>query len=392
MANMFRVELANGDHRYCELSLPATDYELLDALDKLQMHPGELPRWEIFQHSGHAEHLQVYLNDCTIYELNAFAKKLGSMSNDQRGAFEGILQMALDKREGPMCVADLFTYANSTDSCHVLGDVGNDDQLGRFYACNDFIPELEDIPDFVFDRLDYARIGKEMREGERGVFTRYGYVLQTGELRPDLSNNNAPPKVPEYTLRLLIGRYPFDTGGEPEVTTSLDLPASNEALNKALEYVGAASWEEVVFTVEDSACPGFPEDVYGESFEELNDYAQTVKEVQIAGNLTKLKAILTIRGCTAIGDAMEIAEKLDDFFVEADKVTPSDVAREEIRFSLSEDEAEILLKHVNLFDYGKELMAHYNSQLTDYGLVTRRDGQPIQGQEENTVQMNMEMG
>ncbi|MGM9601579.1 MAG: hypothetical protein ACI3W5_08350 [Faecousia sp.] len=390
MANIFRVELANADQRFCELTLPATDYELLDALDKLQMQPGDLPRLEIYQHTGQTEHLQVYLNDCTLYELNAFARKLGGMTQDQRGAFEGILQIALDKREGPMSVKDLFTYANSTDGCHVLGDVRNDEQLGRFYAENDFIPELEDVSDFAFERLNFAKIGKEMREGERGVFTRYGYVLQNGELRPDLADNNAPPRTPEYTLRLLIGRYPFETGGDPEITTSLDLPANVEGLNKALEYVGAASWEEVIFTVEDSACPGFPDDVYGDSFDELNDYAQTVKEIQQAGNLTKLKAVLAAKECSSIVEAMEIMDRLEDFFVEEDKVTPADVAREEIRFSLSDEEADMLLKHVNLYDYGKELMAHYNSQLTDYGLVARRDGQPIQGQTpENTMSMEM---
>ena len=138
---MFRVELAGGMHRYCELSLPATDYELLDALDKLQMQPGDQPRWEFCQNNNNTGHLQIYLNDCTIYELNAFSRKLGAMTSDQRGAFEGMLQMALDKREGPISVTDLFTYANSTESCHVLGDVRNDEQLGRFYAENDFIPE-----------------------------------------------------------------------------------------------------------------------------------------------------------------------------------------------------------------------------------------------------------
>ena len=392
MGNMFRIELTDNENRYCELSLPATDYELLDALEILRMQPGDEPKWEIIQHGNRTEHLQIYLEDCTLYELNAFARKLSDMHPDQRVAFEGILQMALDRREGPMSVKDLFTYANSTVSCHVLDDVHNDEQLGRFYAENDFFPELEDVPDFAFERLDFAKIGKEMREGERGVFTRYGYVLQASELVPDHSNNNAPPKAPEYTLRLRIGQYPFDTGGSPEVTTALDLPASSKELCKALETVGAASWEEVVFAIEDSAIPGFPEEIYGDSFEELNDYAQTVKDIQAANKLTEFKAIIAAKGCSTVHKAMEIAERMDDFFVELDKQSPYDVAREEICFSMPEEEANLLLKHVDLYGYGKDLMARYNSQLTDYGLVVRKDGEPIQSQEEPSVQMNMEMG
>ena len=217
-------------------------------------------------------------------------------------------------------------YANSTESCHVLGDVHNDEQLGRFYAENDFIPELEDVPDFAFERLDFAKIGKEMREGERGIFTHYGYVLQSGELLPDLADHKAPPKTPEYTLRLLIARYPFETGGDPEVTTTLDLPTDMNELVTAMERVGAASWEEVIFTVEDSAIPGFPEDLYGNSFEELNDYAQAVKEIQDSGELTKLKAILSTKFCSNVQEAMELAEQLDHFYLEQRLHDPVEIA------------------------------------------------------------------
>ena len=41
MNKLFGVELSGGSGRYCELDLPATDYELLDALDKLRLANGE---------------------------------------------------------------------------------------------------------------------------------------------------------------------------------------------------------------------------------------------------------------------------------------------------------------------------------------------------------------
>lgn len=389
MANMFRVELAGGMHRYCELSLPATDYELLDALDKLQMQPGDQPRWEFCQNNNNTGHLQIYLNDCTIYELNAFSRKLGAMTSDQRGAFEGMLQMALDKREGPISVTDLFTYANSTESCHVLGDVRNDEQLGRFYAENDFIPEIEDISDFAFERLDFAKIGKEMREGERGIFTHYGYVLQSGELLPDLKDHNLLPQTPEYTLRLLIARYPFDTGGDPEVTTTLDLPADMNELVKAMERVGAASWEEIIFTVEDSAIPGFPEDLYGNSFEELNDYAQTVKEIQDSGELTKLKAILSTKFCGNVQEAMGLAEQLDHFYLEQRLHDPVEIAEQEIRDYMPSNKVDALLKNMNLYNYGMEVMREYGSKLTEYGLVTPDEPQTLEQEETTAPQISM---
>ena len=388
MAKVFSVELSDGANRFAELTLPATDYELLDALDKLQLQPGASPQWEIYEHT-HFQYLEVFVSDCSLYELNSLSRKLGNMDHDQLGAFEGLFKMALDKREGPMSIADLFTYANNTDCCHVLNDVGSDDQLGRFYAVNGFIPELEDIPDFAFDRLDYSRIGKEMREAERGVFTRFGYVLQNDTLKPSHEEIGKSPQAPDYTLRLLIGRYPFETGGEPEVTTTLDFPASEAAMVKALEHVGAASWEEVIFTVEDSAIPGFPEDMYGDSFEAINDYAQTVKEIQENGELTKFKAVVTAKGCTTISEALLIVEQLDQYFFEPKVSTPEDVARDEINATVSVQSIDSLIKHVNLYAYGRELMEEYRSNLTPFGLITPRDGQELEAVNQTGPQLSM---
>ena len=388
MAKVFSVELSDGANRFAELTLPATDYELLDALDKLQMQAGENPQWEIYEHT-HFQYLEVFVSDCSLYELNSLSRKLGNMDHDQLGAFEGLFKMALDKREGPMSIADLFTYANNTDCCHVLNDVGSDDQLGRFYAVNGFIPELEDIPDFAFDRLDYSRIGKEMREAEHGVFTRFGYVLQNDTLKPFHEEIGKSPLTPDYTLRLLIGRYPFETGGEPEVTTTLDFPASEAAMVKALEHVGAASWEEVIFTVEDSAIPGFPEDMYGDSFEAINDYAQTVKEIQENGELTKFKAVVTAKGCTTISEALLIAEQLDQYFFEPKVSTPEDVARDEINTTVSVQSIDSLIKHVNLYAYGRELMEEYRSNLTPFGLITPRNGQELEAVNQTVPQLSM---
>lgn len=388
MAKVFSVELSDGANRFAELTLPATDYELLDALDKLQMQPGASPQWEIYEHT-HFQYLEVFVNDCTLYELNSLSRKLGSMEQAEIGAFEGLFKMAMDKREGPMSIADLFTYANSVDCCHVVSEATDDAKLGRFYAENGFVAELDGISDAIFEKLDFEKIGKEMRQAEGGVFTRFGYVLQNDTLKPIDEGVGKAPQSPDYTLRLLIGRYPFETGGEPEVTTTLDFPASEAALVKALEHVGAASWEEVIFTVDDSAIPGFPEDMYGDSFESINDYAQTVKEIQDAGELTKFKAVMTAKGCTTISEALQIADQLDQYIFESKVSTAEDVARDEIQASVSVQSIDSLIKHVNLYAYGRELIEEYGSKLTSFGLVTPRDGLELEAVNQTGPQLSM---
>ena len=393
MAKIFSVELSDGKNNFMELDLPATDYQLLDMQDRLHLAPGELPEWEIYQHHGF-EYLEVFLaNECNLYELNALAQKLGEMERWQISAFEGLFRMALDRREGPMSMDDIMTYANSTECCHVVSEATNDAKLGRFYADNGFVAELTDLPDSIYEKLDFARIGKEMREAEKGVYTKYGYVLQNDNLKAVTEKYSVLPKTPNYTVQLLMARYPFDTDGQPEIVEALNLPATDDQLIHALEQVGAASWDEVVFEVEDSAVPRFFEKVeYIDGIHPVNELAQAIKQIEELGELTRYKAVLESLDCDDLKRAMDVAEHLDEYLLEPDTLMPEDVARNEIAFSVCNTEAELLLPHVNLTEYGRSLLKHYKSELTPYGLVARRDGAPLQQMETQEQNAGMGMG
>ena len=87
----------------------------------------------------------------------------------------------------------------------------------------------------------------------------------------------------------------------------------------------------------------------------------------------KLKAVKLATGCTD----PDLREQLDDYILDPAIRTPEDAARVELRMSLDDREAELLLPFVNLHGYGLALLEKYNSVLTPYGLVERRDGQPL---------------
>lgn len=102
MDKVFRVELSGNKDRCCELELPAAYYSLLDALDKLQMAPGDKPRWEFLEHHSFP-FLHVHLaHECDLYQLNALATALGRMNGRERTAFEGLFNMEVAKKYGPI--------------------------------------------------------------------------------------------------------------------------------------------------------------------------------------------------------------------------------------------------------------------------------------------------
>lgn len=387
MAKVFGVELTDGQGLYCKLNLPATDYELLDALDKLRMRTHEKPRWEICEHTCY-QYLGIYLNDFSLYELNNLARKLDRMSNEERGAFEGLFKMALNKREGPMPKNDLFTYANSVSCCHVMNDITNDNQLGRFYAENGFIAEVDGIPDSIFYLLDFEKIGKEMREAESGVFTRFGYVVQHGALEFPYEDFGRPPQAPSYTLLIRVEKYPFNGDDVSRNTTELSLPANKNDMVKTLESIGAASWDEVMLQVIDSAIPGYPEDLDSISIEELNRFAQGIEDAFSRTHESKIRAIIHAAPINNINEATNLTQKIYDFMFEPWECTPEDVARYEIQAMVPKESVETLLKHINLYRYGLDLIQEYGSTLTPYGLVTPNKTQILE-QITSTPQMQM---
>ena len=391
MDKVFRVELSGNKDRCCELELPAAYYSLLDALDKLQMAPGDKPRWEFLEHHSFP-FLHVHLaHECDLYQLNALATFLGQMNGRERTAFEGLFNMEVAKKYGPISVATMIDLAYSTDCCHVV-NASTDEQLGRFYAENDFIPALEKVPDSIFEYLDFEMLGRKARFEEGGVFASNGYVTQHTELKQVYETLDLMPSAPSYAIRLLAGSSPMDSDGLPEKQVYLNLPATQEALDHVLEVCEAPSWREMLFWTEDGAVPDLLENMDCDDIQELNELAKHLKCRENSSELSKLKAVILATDCHDVGTAIQISENLDDYLFEPDQRNLEEVASEELRLIVDEQSLSILKKHISLYNYGLDVMAANHAVLTPYGLVQRRDGNELlQSQEHPSERSGMEL-
>ena len=61
------------------------------------------------------------------------------------------------------------------------GDPYFDKAKGMKWVIEKAREDLDALPDSAYALLDYAKIGKQMREDEAGVFTPHGYVVRTEE-------------------------------------------------------------------------------------------------------------------------------------------------------------------------------------------------------------------
>ena len=395
---IFEVYLAKegipNNEAYAKLDLPASPWELWDALDKVRLQTDDILYMEIEDYDAF-EYLSPHLDglDISLNELNDLAALLSALDEVQEVAFEGLFSIEVQRKVnangGVITLQDLRNLAVSakTDCYHVV-DAADDAQLGRFYAENDFVPELEGISDAVFEMLDFAGIGRMMRCSENGVFVNSLYVLRDGELTTAPPVQKTLPEKPGYLFRLTLGLHP-DIGDARTVT--LDLPAAEAELLDAQEQLGTLNWENTVVLNYDGILPNaaFFADLPME-LEEFNAFTKAARDIP-RSEVPKLKALLEQFEVQDIETAMGLTEHLADYVLAPEISSPQEAALDQLCFIMDREEAVRLIPYVNLYTYGCDLIKEDNATLSPYGLLHRADYQPMLSPMQETQKMEMKM-
>ena len=397
---IFEVYLAKegipNNEAYAKLDLPASLWELWDALDKVRLQTDDILYMEIEDYDAFA-YLAPHLDglDISLNELNDLAALLSPLDEVQEAAFEGLFSMEVQKKVnangGVITLQDLRNLAVSakTDCYHVV-EAADDAQLGRFYAENDFVPELEGISNEVFEMLDFAGIGRMIRCSENGVFVGGLYVLRDGELTTAPPCAKDLPEKPGYLFRLTLGLHP-DIGDDRTVT--LILPAAEAELLDAQAQLGTEGWEGVAVIDYDGIIPYAAEftDLPME-LDEFNVLAAAVRDMPSPEKqLPKLKALLKQFEVQDIATAISLTECLDDYVLTPEISSPQETAIDQLHFMTDDHSVELLISHVNLYAYGCDLIREDNAVLSPYGLLHRADYQPMLTPVQKASEANMTM-
>ena len=383
---VFAVYLAKEDvpnsEAYATLELPASPWEVWDAMDKIRLNEGEQLYMEIEDYYAFA-YLAPHLAglDISLNELNDLAERLAKLDEVQGIAYRGLLEMAVQEKVedsgGIITMQDMRDLAVSakTDCYHVV-DAADDAALGRFYAENEFIPDLDGVSDAVFKMLDFASIGRMMRQGENGVFVGSLYVLCNGELTAAPPCPKELPPKPSYLFRLTLGLHHDFKDAR---TVTLDLPATEVELSAAQEQLGTLKWENAVVLDYDGVIPNVADfaDLPME-MNTFNSFSEAVWDIPFPERqLPKLKALLEQFEVKDIGTAMQLVEHLEDYNLTPKLSSPQETAIDQLHFMMDDHSVELLLPHVSLYAYGCDVIKEDNASLTPYGLLHRADYQPM---------------
>ena len=397
---ILRVYLAKNDTpysvAYAKLELPASPWEVWDAMEKVRLQTDDILYMEIEDYFAF-EYLSPHLDglDISLNELNDLAAQLAALDEVQGIAFEGMFSIEVQRKVnangGVITLQDLRDLAVSakTDCYHVV-DAADDAALGRFYAENDFIPELDGVSNEVFEMLDFAGIGRMMRCSENGVFVGSLYVLRDGELTTAPPVQKTLPEKPGYLFRLTLGLHP-DIGDDRTVT--LILPAAEAELLDAQAQLGTEGWEGVAVIDYDGIIPYAAEftDLPME-LDEFNVLAAAVRDMPSPEKqLPKLKALLKQFEVQDIATAISLTECLDDYVLTPEISSPQETAIDQLHFMTDDHSVELLISHVNLYAYGCDLIKEDNATLSPYGLLHRADYQPMLSPVQESQEMKIKM-
>lgn len=384
----------NGDQSDCgTLRLPATAYQLWDVSDRLHRDGADGFSMLVRVFEKH-DFLRPFLNSrydqCgpkKLYELNALAQRLSELDDLGIAAFKGLLKM--EKPKGPIELPRLINLAYSTECCHVVYEALNDSQLGRFLAENGLAPETEGVPDSVFEMLDFEQIGRRHRAAEGSVFVERdyaspgAYVERHDNIVEAYKELELEPKAPDYTALLNLAY-----GGK---TARLKLPADDRDLSAALDLLGAPDWTGVWRGCSDCAVPSLTQMISEEpDLSAINSLARELADIG-PESLTACKALLEAAECGDLQRAGALLGELGEYTFSPQPDAPAQYAMDALSAILPEKDAAQLIPHLDLRGYGQALLQDRNAVMTSFGLIQRKDGQPIQAIETQPEQGGMEM-
>jgi len=389
----FEIEISRpgsfGANTATTLTLPATPYEILDALDRARITDERVIYSVEILHSEF-DYLPQYISpSVNLYELNHLAQRLSVLNEWELDCFEGMVMMdTIRTQYAPIAIERFINMTYSTSDCQIVYEAHNDVSLGVFYADNGFVKELETLPERIFPWLDYGKIGKEMREGEGGVFTPNGYVVQNGEIAAVYQSGAAISlEKPDYTVLLKVTKGYFnDVKYDNAPAAFLKLPAAGGELYQAIEEVDAAAPEECAFTAVDCIIPRLAKKITdhlketgGGSYGLVNELAMQLQRLSRKDKLPICKSMLEAAPQDiSLEEALDLTNQTNSFSLLREMSSPLDYAAKEIQRLMSYEGDEGLEKYFDLPGYGRFIMEKNGISATSYGLLEPLDCQTVE--------------
>ena len=373
-----------GGFNYAELSLPAADYEIKDAMQQLCA-------------VGRENEVEISISDCDILpelqdirfdtfcldELNFLAKRLTSLTDEELPVFYAVTEKIFDdayENENLVSIKDLINSTYGLDTVSVIHNVGDLSELGQFAFENGLLPDLDGIPESALPFLNTEQIGRVQQKNDNGVFEGQVYIPTVHYDRPEVYDGvtlpDEEPKMSDFTIRLLVSGAPEHIKGDPvDRAIWLNLPMAHDTLANYAAAFNEADIGDCVYYDFESVIPQITSEMF-DSMRDVQTLNKLAAEISIMSEAKQLKfkAVLYAENTTSIHDALNAAQNLRRYEFAAEIHSADAFFKEYLSKNTDARFNRKWLDRLYMQREGEEVLKHLGAKLTNYGVVSARNG------------------
>lgn len=367
-----------GGYFYVSLDLPATKMQIENAKQQARYMPNLNLYHDISVYESTGISLDnVRLDTTSIEELNFLAKRLNLLNRQEQTAFDALTEKYFSNigREDIASVKDLINLTYGLDTIPMIQDINDLEELGRFAVENDFITDLEDVPDSVLKYLDYDVIGQEQMEKDDGFFVNGCYVAVGEYGYPKVYDGVNVPQTEEFenaVFRLLVSKAPIEDPSEVMDSAQwLELPIGIDKLHEFAEKLGADSIEDCVYYDFQSGIPQIDEDVFDsmEKIESLNIIANEYL-MQSYDNRILFKSIIEAENIGSLEEMKDVFGALNRYELCYQDENADEFFKRFLAYHAPTDFDTKWLEEVSSHDDAEKLLKTLGAKVTNYGIVS----------------------
>lgn len=386
MAKQMTIEMVTEypgreQYYYADLELPAAEYEIRDALQRARDF-GQMDGYQqvsVLNCELLPALVRVRLDSPTLDELNFFAKRLDSLSFEERLAFRAVIPriIPVDNEDEIISVKDLINCTYGLEQVMIASNVGNDEQLGQFVIENELHEDVASVPDNALYLLDRRQIGKLQRENEGGVYVGRFYVVAGNyKMQEIYDGKKLPHEKPSewFAFRLNIAEAPVDSAEETEGSAEwISLPINKADANRIAKAHHEGCIEDCVYFDFESSVPQITDEMFGDmqDFDLLNTLAKRMAEMS-PDEQVKFKAALTAEKPENITDTVDIAMHLDEYELSYYSDSAASFFKDYLRRFMDSRFDSAWLDTLLTQNEGERLLQRLGAAETPYGVISAR--------------------
>lgn len=367
---MITVKITENDlDRYEYITFPINRYSFDDQLDRTGIFGEYIAKISEFENETGLKNISLS-DKPTADELNFLAKRLEEICADKCTA---LAYNAVISQYETVSTAEAINRTYGLESVPVFS-CRNAEEYGAVVLENDFLEELNEIPDELYNLLDNEKVGKLMQEREGGVFTD-GYYVLLSSYEPQLVYDGVLPEpIDSWLFKLEVTVM---DGGDPDedMLETLTLPANEERIAELENKFGkpVSEWVWLSFS---SGLGILDSDSMqnADGVEQLNEFALTVSEMS-RSELLKFKAVLEAEQPESVSEAINISAQLDDYEFDPSVTDFVNYGEKYLSEMLPPEFDRSFLSDSVTADFGRNISENNGSYLTEYGMLSSAGGQ-----------------